>query len=153
MVEKQINYRKAQSSHLLWIFFATLLLSFSHNCYAQNYLDTPKSFITEEDWSKAIDSMFYKGILDSTMDAWVLLKFKVDESGKVLSAHIIRSKNIAPALFYSICVTIEDCYNTPFLKEVVKMRREHLKNGVLNVSLMRKFPKYHEQKQVDTSNI
>ena len=141
IVKKQINYRKAQSNHLSWTFFTIFLFSFSHNCFAQSYLDTNKSFITEEDWSTAIDSMFYQGILDSTMDAWAVLKIKVDESGKVISAHIIKSANIAPTLFYSICATIEDRYNTPFLKDVVKMYQEHLENGFLYVSLKRDFPK------------
>lgn len=151
MVKKQINYRKAQANQLLWSFFATLLFSFSHNCYAQSYLDTPKSFITEEDWSKAIDSMFHKGILDSTMDAWAVLKIKVDESGKVMSAHIIKSANIAHTLFYSICATIEDRYNTPFFKDVVKRYQEHLVNGVLYVSQKRSFPKTAGQNKRHTS--
>lgn len=141
MIKKQINYRKTQTNQLLWSFFTMLLFSFSHNCYAQSYLDTNRSFMTEEDWSKAIDSMFHKGILDSTMDAWAVLRFKVDESGKVMSAHIIKSANIAPTLFYDICATIEDRYTTPFFKDVVKMYQEHLENGALYVALKRSFPK------------
>ena len=145
MVKKQLNYRKTQSNHLLRTFLTIILFHFSYNCYAQSYLDTPKSFIAEEDWSKAIDGMFHKGILDSTMDAWAVLKIKVDESGKVMSAHIINSANIAPTLFYSICATIEDRYNALFFKDVVKMYQEHLENGVLYVSLKRNFPKTTNQ--------
>lgn len=141
MVKKHINYKKALSNHLILTFFVILILSFSHNCYAQGYLDTNKSFTTEEDWSKAIDSLFHIGIVDSTLDAWAILKFKVDGSGKVLSAHIIKSANINHTLFYSICATIEDRYDTPFLKDAVKNYHNHLENGYLYVALKRVFPK------------
>jgi len=145
MNKKQINFRKTRSNCLVWTFLAILLSSFSHKCNAQVYLDMNRSFISEEDWNKAIDSMFHKGILDSTVDAWAVLKIKVSESGKVISAHIINSANIDPSLFYNICATIEDCYDTPFLKNVVKMYQDHLENGILYVLQKRDFPKMRGQ--------
>lgn len=141
MLRKQTNYRTIQSNLMIWAICAILLLSLSHNCNAQIYLDNNKTFKTEEDWSRAIDSLLLKGIIDSTMDAWALLRIKVDESGRVISAHIVRSANIDPSLFYGICATIEDCYSTTFLKGEIKKYQDHLVNGFLYVSNLRRISK------------
>ena len=142
---KQINYRKEQPNHLIWTIFAILFFSFSNNCYAQIYLDTYKSFTTEEEWSQAIDSLFHNGILDPTMDAEVLLMLKIDESGKVLSVHIFKSVNIDPKMFYNICATIEDRYETLFFKKFVNDFQGRLENGALRAFLHRDFPKAESQ--------
>jgi len=141
MNEKQIRYMSVQTNHIVKTICAILFLSFSHSCYAQIYLDTNKIFATEEDWSQSIDGLLQKGILDTTNDAWALLKFKVNRRGIVVSANIVRSANIDPSLFYSICATIEDCYDTPFLKDEIRKYQDHIVNGFLYLSLMRRFPK------------
>ncbi len=141
MIRKIYNYKKVQTNHIVWTIYTILFLSFSHNCHAQVHLDTSKVFTTEEDWSKSIDSLFYKGILDTTNDALVILRFKVHNSGKVLSVHVVRSANIDPSLFFRICSTIEDCYATPFLKNEIMKYQNHLVNNYLYLSLTRKFPK------------
>lgn len=147
MNRKQTIRRNAQMFHIMWTFYAILFLSFSHNGYAQVHLDTNKIFTTEEDWSKSIDGLFHKGILDSTKESWVLLRFKINENGEVLSSHIVRSANIDPSMYYSICATIEDCYHTPFLKNEVKRYQDHFVNGFLYFSLRRRFPKRSGQGQ------
>lgn len=140
MIRKQISYIIIQLNYVVWIICAILFLSISHNCSAQVYLDKNKNFKTEEDWSRSIDSLFLNGIIDSTMDAWALLRVKVDKRGMVKSAHIVKSVNIDPSLFYNICATIEDCYNTPFFKSEIKKYKDHLVNGYLYANIMRRFP-------------
>ena len=75
------------------------------------------------------------------MEAWAILRVKVDESGKVISAHIVKSANMDTSLFYSICATIEDCYITPFLRKEYMMYQDHLVNGYLYENFLLKIPK------------
>lgn len=141
MIRKQISYIKVQTNQIVWTICTILFLSFPHNCDAQDHLDSSMFFKTEKDWSNAIDRLFQKGIINQTMDAWVLLRVKVDGNGKVISAHIVISENIDTSLFYSICATIEDCYDTPFFKKEYEMHQDHLVNGFLYENIMRKFSK------------
>lgn len=147
-----IRHQKTKINHIIRSICAILFLSFSHNCCAQLYLDTNKTFATEEDFSKSIDGLFHKAILDSTKNAWALLMFKIDESGTILSAHIFRGENIDPSMFYSICATIEDCYDTPFFKKTREQFQEHTINGILRCFLKRDFPKSSSQEHGTCSN-
>lgn len=138
MIIKINSNRKLQKFPIVCTVFAVLYLSFSNNCYAQIYLDTNKIINTEEHWHKAMDSLFYKGKIDTAMKAWALIRMKIDESGKIMSVHIIKSTNIDTSLFYNICATIEDRYYAPFLRdEYIKFQYRSINGFLYFISMIR----------------
>ena len=139
-MKKKKGHRRIQKNSMAWIICAILFLPFPHKSYAQVCLDTYKVINTQEDWNKIMDSLFYGGIVETSEEAWAVIRIKVDESGKILSAHIIKSANIETSMFYRICSTIEDCYYTPFLRNEYMTYQDHLTNGYLYANYMFKYP-------------
>ena len=138
MIVMNTNCRDYQIIYVFCV-CALFLTVFFNNCQAQ-YLDDYKVIRTEDEWYKTMDGLCFKAIKDTSIAASAFINMKIDEKGRVLSAHFVKSYNMDSTLFRRICLTIEDCYSTPCLQKTYEQFAHRAINGCIRIMYPFKHP-------------